>query len=71
MKPQKAAAVSQNIVYTTDYEQIKNCKLIIEAATEDIPLKQKIFDHGGKNRQCQDTIITSNTSSIPADRLCF
>ena len=43
MKPEKAAAVSQNIVYTTDYEQIKNCKLVIEAATEDIPLKQKIF----------------------------
>ena len=44
MTPQKAADVSQNIVYTTDYEQIKNCKLVIEAATEDIPLKQKIFE---------------------------
>ena len=37
MTPGKAAAVSQNIVYTTDYEQIKDCKLVIEAATEDIP----------------------------------
>jgi enoyl-CoA hydratase/3-hydroxyacyl-CoA dehydrogenase len=68
MKPQKAAAVSKNIVYTTDYEQIKNCKLVIEAATEDIPLKQKIFDMLEKI-VAQDTIITSNTSSIPADRL--
>jgi enoyl-CoA hydratase/3-hydroxyacyl-CoA dehydrogenase len=68
MKPEKAAAVSQNIVYTTDYEQIKNCKLVIEAATEDIPLKQKIFDMVEKIVS-QDTIITSNTSSIPADRL--
>ena len=68
MKPEKAAAVSQNIVYTTDYEQIKNCKLVIEAATEDIPLKQKIFDLVEKIVG-QDTIITSNTSSIPADRL--
>ena len=68
MTPQKAAAVSQNIVYTTDYEQIKNCKLVIEAATEDIPLKQKIFNLVEKIVD-QNTIITSNTSSIPADRL--
>jgi len=68
MTPEKAAVVSQNIVYTTDYEQIKNCKLVIEAATEDIPLKQRIFDRVEKIVG-QDTIITSNTSSIPADRL--
>ena len=68
MKPEKAAAVRKNIVYTTDYEQIKNCKLVIEAATEDIPLKQKIFDMVEKI-VAEDTIITSNTSSIPADRL--
>ncbi|MGD8295928.1 MAG: 3-hydroxyacyl-CoA dehydrogenase NAD-binding domain-containing protein [Desulfobacterales bacterium] len=68
MTPQKAADVNQNIVYTTDYEQIKNCKLVIEAATEDIPLKQKIFDLV-ENIVDPGTIITSNTSSIPADRL--
>jgi enoyl-CoA hydratase/3-hydroxyacyl-CoA dehydrogenase len=67
-KPEKAAVVRENIVYTTDYEQIKNCKLVIEAATEDIPLKQKIFDMI-ENIVSEDTIITSNTSSIPADRL--
>jgi enoyl-CoA hydratase/3-hydroxyacyl-CoA dehydrogenase len=68
MTPEKADAVRENIVYTTDYEQIKNCKLVIEAATEDIPLKQKIFDRVEKIVG-PDTIITSNTSSIPADRL--
>jgi enoyl-CoA hydratase/3-hydroxyacyl-CoA dehydrogenase len=68
MKPEKAAAVAKNIVYTTDYEQIKNCRLVIEAATEDIPLKQKIFDMVEKIVS-EETIITSNTSSIPADRL--
>ena len=50
MKPEKAAAVSQNIIYTTDYGAIKNCKLVIEAATENIPLKQKIFDTIGKEK---------------------
>jgi enoyl-CoA hydratase/3-hydroxyacyl-CoA dehydrogenase len=68
MKPEKAAAVTENIVYTTDYQQIKNCRLVIEAATEDIPLKQKIFDMVEKIVS-EETIITSNTSSIPADRL--
>jgi enoyl-CoA hydratase/3-hydroxyacyl-CoA dehydrogenase len=68
MTPEKAAVVRDNIVYTTDYEKIKNCKLVIEAATEDIPLKQKIFAMI-ENIVSEDTIITSNTSSIPADRL--
>ena len=68
MKPEMAAVVRENIVYTTDYEQIKNCKLVIEAATEDIPLKQKIFGMVEKIVG-EDTIITSNTSSIPADRI--
>ena len=68
MKPEHAAAVRDNIVYTTDYEQIKNCQLVIEAATEAIPLKQKIFETV-ENIVSDDTIITSNTSSIPADRI--
>ena len=68
MTPEKAAVVRKNIVYTTDYQQIKNCQLVIEAATESIPLKQKIFETV-ENIVSDDTIITSNTSSIPADRI--
>jgi enoyl-CoA hydratase/3-hydroxyacyl-CoA dehydrogenase len=68
MAPEKAAAVLENIVYTTDYQQIKNCQLVIEAATESIPLKQKIFETV-ENIVSDNTIITSNTSSIPADRI--
>ncbi len=68
MKEDKAKAVLENIIYTMDYDQIKNCDLVIEAATESIPLKQKIFDSIEK-AVSEDTIITSNTSSIPADRI--
>ncbi|MFH1242500.1 MAG: 3-hydroxyacyl-CoA dehydrogenase NAD-binding domain-containing protein [Pseudomonadota bacterium] len=68
MKEDKAEALLQNISYTMDYDQIKDCDLVIEAATENIPLKQKIFDRVEKIVG-QDTIITSNTSSIPADRI--
>jgi enoyl-CoA hydratase/3-hydroxyacyl-CoA dehydrogenase len=68
MKEDKAKEVLANIVYTMDYKEIKNCDLVIEAATENIPLKQKIFETvEGIVRP--DTIITSNTSSIPADRI--
>lgn len=68
MQPDKAESVRENIVYTTDYGQIENCDLVIEAATEDIHLKQNIFETV-ENIVREDTIITSNTSSIPADSL--
>jgi enoyl-CoA hydratase/3-hydroxyacyl-CoA dehydrogenase len=68
MKEDQAKAVLENIFYTLDYDQIKNCDLVIEAATENIPLKQKIFE-SVENIVSEDTIITSNTSSIPADRI--
>ena len=68
MKPEMAEAVGANIFYTTDYSRIRDCNLVIEAATENIPLKQKIFE-GVENLVSEDAIITSNTSSIPADRI--
>jgi len=68
MKEDRARAVMENIVYTTDYNQIKNCDLVIEAATENIPLKQKIFGRV-EDLVSEDAVITSNTSSIPADRI--
>ena len=68
MKEDQAKAVLDNIIYTMDYDEIKNCDLVIEAATERIPLKQDIFNRVERIIR-EDTIITSNTSSIPADRL--
>ena len=68
MKEEQARKVMSNIIYTMDYDEIKDCDLVIEAATENIPLKQRIFDTI-ENIVSEDTIITSNTSSIPADRL--
>lgn len=68
MKEEQAQAILENIIYTTNYEEISNCDLVIEAATESLDLKKKIFEMvEGIVRE--DTIITSNTSSIPADRI--
>ncbi len=68
MKEEQAKKVLANIIYTTDYAAIKGCDLVIEAATESISLKQKIFTEV-ESVVSSDTIITSNTSSIPADRI--
>lgn len=68
MSADLAEKVMNNIIFTTDYSQIKNVDLVIEAATENIPLKQKIFAQVEEIVK-EDTIITSNTSSIPADRI--
>ena len=68
MKPDQAKAVLDNIVYTLDYHQVADCQLVIEAATENIPLKQKIFETLEGIVQ-EGAILTSNTSSIPADRI--
>ncbi len=68
MKPEQAEAVGMNIVYTTDYAGIKNADLVIEAATENLNIKRKIVDQIEAQVR-EDTIITSNTSSIPAERI--
>lgn len=68
MKPDQAEAVGRNIVYTMDYEEIRNADLVIEAATENLRIKRKIVEQV-ENLVRQDTIITSNTSSIPAERI--
>lgn len=66
MKREQADKVLANIVYTTDYDAISDADLVIEAATESIPLKKKIFAMV-EERVSDETIITSNTSSIPAE----
>jgi enoyl-CoA hydratase/3-hydroxyacyl-CoA dehydrogenase len=68
MKEEQAKAILGNIVYTLDYAQIKNCDLIIEAVPENIPLKQDVFAQI-EGIVSEDTIITSNTSSILASQL--
>ena len=58
----------QNIKYSVSIEEFNNVDLVIEAATEDEPTKQKILS--SLLPQIQDhTILTSNTSSISITRL--
>jgi enoyl-CoA hydratase/3-hydroxyacyl-CoA dehydrogenase len=68
MKPGQAEAVGSNIVYTMDYAEIENANLVIEAAAENLQVKRRIVGQV-EDLVRQDTIITSNTSSIPAERI--
>ena len=68
MTRETADKVLSNIVYTTDYNALKNCSLVIEAATENIHLKKKIFSTLEEITD-KKAILTSNTSGIPAHEI--
>ena len=68
LAPEMVEPVLGNIVYTTDYSQLKNCGLVIEAATEDLELKKKILAQV-ESIVREDAIITSNTSGMTAEMI--
>ncbi len=68
MSEAEAAAVTRGVRGTTDYEAIRGADWVLEAATEDLALKQKIFAQV-EALVPADTLITSNTSSLPAARI--
>jgi enoyl-CoA hydratase/3-hydroxyacyl-CoA dehydrogenase len=68
MTEEKSRAVGTNINYSMDYGEIKEADLVIEAATENLEIKRKIFAQV-EEIVSPEAIITSNTSSIPAERI--
>ena len=63
MTSQEADATLARIVFSTDSSALKACDLVIEAATENVDLKYKIFENLVKHTT-PDTILVTNTSSI-------
>ena len=62
-KQDEADAMIANITWTTDYTQLADADLVIEAATEDADIKKKIFTQVEKI--CSDeTIFASNSSHM-------
>ncbi|NIQ39041.1 MAG: 3-hydroxyacyl-CoA dehydrogenase/enoyl-CoA hydratase family protein [Proteobacteria bacterium] len=68
MDLKRAETVRKNIVTTLDYGEIENADIVIEAATENLQIKRKIVSQI-ESLVRADAIITSNTSSIPAERI--
>ena len=60
---EKAQTISNLSIFTDIQEGVKNAELVVEAATENVDLKLKIF--GQLDTVCnKNTILASNTSSI-------
>jgi len=68
MKDAQAAAVTAHVEATTDYGRLAGCDWVIEAATENLALKRRIFAQV-EGIVAPQALITSNTSSLPAARI--
>jgi enoyl-CoA hydratase/3-hydroxyacyl-CoA dehydrogenase len=68
MKQSEADKVQANVHATLDYEVAREADWVIEAATEDLALKRRIFSRLDALMRL-DALITSNTSSLPAARI--
>ncbi|MBP7422362.1 MAG: hypothetical protein KA806_02950, partial [Sulfuritalea sp.] len=64
----EARDVIHNLYGTMDYADIADADWVIEAATENLPLKRKIFAMIEAVVR-PDALITSNTSSLPAQMI--
>jgi len=63
-----AEKIGENIVTSTDYNAMADCDWVLEAATENLALKKEIFSRVEAVIR-PDALITSNTSSLPAEKL--
>ena len=68
MSDKAAQATLAGLTGSTDYDRLRGCDWVIEAATEDLALKRRIFADV-EARVDATTAITSNTSSLPARRI--
>jgi 3-hydroxybutyryl-CoA dehydrogenase len=64
----KAAAAKTRIRTSTDYSQLRGVHLVIEAATENLQLKQRILQQVATN-VATDCLIATNTSSLSVTQL--
>lgn len=64
----KAAAAKTRIRTSTDYAQLRGAQLVIEAATENLQLKQHILQQVAAN-VAADCLIATNTSSLSVTQL--
>ncbi|MEH6682039.1 MAG: 3-hydroxyacyl-CoA dehydrogenase family protein [Sediminicola sp.] len=68
LTPKLPGELLKNIVFTSDYEDLKDCWLVMECVYENIIIKKEVFK---KIESCvsEEVIITSNTSAMPISML--
>ena len=64
----EADAILRGIRGSVDYDALSGADWVIEAATENLDLKRRIFE-AVEARVADDALVTSNTSSLPAARI--
>jgi len=65
---ERATVAKARIRTTTDYAQLNTAQLVIEAATENLQLKQRILQQVASN-VAADCLIATNTSSLSVTQL--
>ncbi|MBM4344800.1 MAG: 3-hydroxyacyl-CoA dehydrogenase/enoyl-CoA hydratase family protein [Deltaproteobacteria bacterium] len=67
-KPPQAEAMKAALAFTTDYAALSGADLVIEAATEDEPIKARIFAQV-EAVVAPDAILLSNSSHLEPERI--
>lgn len=67
-KPAQVEGMKSHVTFTSDYGRLKGADLVVEAATEDLTLKRKIFKQV-EELVDSDAILTSNSSHIEPERI--
>lgn len=67
-KPNEVEGMKSHVTFTSDYGQLKGADLVVEAATEDLPLKRKIFSQV-EDLVSPQAILTSNSSHLEPERI--
>lgn len=67
-KPDFGAAMKANTIFTSDYKQLDGADLVIEAASEDLPIKRKIFKQL-ESSLAPDAILASNSSHMEPETI--
>jgi len=68
LKPHEVESIKGHVTFTSDYGQLKGADWVVEAATEDLPLKRRIFKQV-EELVSPEAMLTSNSSHIEPERI--
>ncbi len=63
LSEEERAGIFERLTFTTDYDALAECELVVEAVPESLDLKRSIFERLDKVVPA-DTILATNTSSL-------
>lgn len=66
--PEKGRAMKENVFFTEDYGSLQDADFVIEAVTEDLEVKRRIFAQL-ENLAARDGILASNSSHLEPERI--